>query len=74
MKRNGPRSATPVASLPPFFSWLSIAAIVDWLITRTVTRAAIHVPKSPVMISGYQATNLVGQVAASLVALLALSP
>ncbi len=55
-----------------FFKWLSIAAVVDWLLVRTVTRAAIHVPKSEAVIVGYTAVNQVGQMAAAFVALLAL--
>lgn len=54
------------------FRWLALAALADWLITRTVTRAAIHIPKLPAMITTYQAINLVGQIAAAFVALLSL--
>ncbi|MCB0033174.1 MAG: hypothetical protein KDE51_04115, partial [Anaerolineales bacterium] len=54
------------------FKWLAIGAVVEWLLVRTVTRAAIHVPKSDVVIAGYTAVNQIGQVAATFVALLAL--
>lgn len=54
------------------FRWLALAALAEWLISRTATRAAIHVPKSPVVISIYQAFNLTGQVAGAFVTLLVL--
>ena len=54
------------------FRWLVIAALIEWLIVRTVTRAAIHIPKSSAVISIYQAVNMAGQVAGAFVALLAL--
>jgi len=55
-----------------FYKWLAVAAVVEWLLLRTITRAAIHVPKSPLVISVYTAVNQIGQVAAAFVALLAL--
>jgi hypothetical protein len=58
--------------LPPFIPWLVIAALADWLITRTLARAAIFIPKSPLMIQVYTASGLVGQVASSLVSLLSM--
>jgi hypothetical protein len=54
-----------------FISWLALAGLVDWLITRTLTRAAIHMPKTPEFISIYQVLVNVGQVASNLVSLLA---
>lgn len=54
-----------------FFKWLAVAALVEWLLVRTFTRAAIHVPKSPFMISVYTSINQIGQVAAAFVSLLA---
>jgi len=57
-------------SLPPFFRWLSLAALADWLILRTLTRAAIFMPKAPLVITAYQALNLLGQVAFTLTGLL----
>lgn len=53
------------------FKWLAVAAVVEWLLVRTFTRVAIHVPKSPFMISLYVAVNQIGLVAATFVALLA---
>ncbi|MAT99572.1 MAG: hypothetical protein CL608_20710 [Anaerolineaceae bacterium] len=53
------------------FKWLAVAAVVEWLLVRTFTRAAIHVPKSSFMISLYAAVNQIGLVAAAFVALLA---
>jgi hypothetical protein len=52
--------------------WLVLAALAEWLILRTVTRAAIHVPKSPPVITLYQLFNYVGLLAATFVALLGL--
>jgi hypothetical protein len=51
--------------------WLALAGLVDWLITRTLTRAAIHMPKTPEFISIYQVLVSVGQAASNLVSLLA---
>ncbi|MCA9947034.1 MAG: hypothetical protein KC449_26320 [Anaerolineales bacterium] len=53
------------------FKWLAVAAVVEWLLVRTFTRAAIHIPKSSFMISLYAAVNQIGLVAAAFVALLA---
>ncbi len=58
--------------LPPFFRWLTIAALIDWLIGRTITRSAMLMPKSPLMITIYQALGAIGQVALTLTGLLAL--
>jgi hypothetical protein len=55
-----------------FFKWLALAAVAEWLIMRTATRAAIHMPKSPAFITVYQGLNTLGQVVATFVALLAL--
>lgn len=55
-----------------FFKWLALTAVAEWLIMRTATRAAIHMPKSPAFITVYQGLNTVGQVAATFTALLAL--
>ncbi len=52
--------------------WLALASLAEWFIVRTVTRAAIHLPKSPLVISLYQGATLVGQVAGIFVSLLAL--
>ena len=57
---------------PVFFHWLTAVALTDWLIGRTLTRAAIYMPKSPFMIQVYQGFNLLGQFVATLAALLAL--
>jgi hypothetical protein len=58
--------------LPPFFRWLTIAALLDWLIARTITRSAMLMPKSPPVIMIYQALGAIGQVALTLTGLLAL--
>jgi hypothetical protein len=54
------------------FRWLAAAALGEWFILRTVTRAAIHAPTSPAAAAFFQGLNTVGLVAASLAALLAL--
>jgi len=56
---------------PPFFSWLALAALTDWLITRTLTRAAIFMPKPPLAIQVYQVVGQAAQVASNLAGLLA---
>ena len=58
--------------LPTLWVLLATAALVDWLVTRTVTRFAIFIPKTPAMITGYQALTWVGQVGSTLAALAAL--
>lgn len=60
------------APTPPF-RWLMLAALADWLIGRTLTRATIHMPKTPFLITLYEGFNLIGQFAATLAALLALA-
>ena len=52
--------------------WLAVVALFDWFVTRTVTRAAIFVPKPPPVIVLYEALNVAGQVAITLTGLLAL--
>ena len=58
--------------LPSFFRWLVCAALADWLIGRTITRSAIFMPKSPLVIGVYQSLGVAGQVAATLTGLLTL--
>lgn len=58
--------------LPPFFFWLSLAAVAEWLIARTLARAAIFMPKTPAMILVYKALGITGQFATSLTGLLAI--
>lgn len=57
---------------PAFLRWLALAALTDWLITRTLARAAIFMPKAPPVLAVYRALILGGQVASTLGALLAL--
>ena len=57
---------------PAFLRWLALAALVDWLVTRTLARAAIFMPKAPPVLAVYRALILGGQVASTLGALLAL--
>ena len=61
-----------ISHLPAIFRWLTVAALADWLIARTFTRTAIHVPKPPFMIAAYQGANWIGQLAITLTALLGL--
>jgi len=58
---------------PVFLSWLVVAALVDWLITRTLARSAIFMPKSPPVILIYQGFGLLGQLAATVTGLLVLA-
>lgn len=59
-------------SYPHFFRWLGIAALLDWLVTRTLARGAIFMPKSPAVIAIYDGITRLGQVASTTAALLAL--
>ena len=51
---------------------LTIAAVCDWLVGRTLTRMAIHMPKTPLLITIYQALGYIWQFAAVLSGILAL--
>jgi hypothetical protein len=62
-----------MSRLPVFFRWLTIAALADWLITRTITRTAIFMPKPPLVVAAYQALTLIGQLAFTVTGLLALT-
>lgn len=57
------------ATLAP---WLITAALIDWLVTRTITRFAIFIPKTPEMITGYQWLNWLGLAGSTMAAFLAL--
>src|SRR5512139_1392482 len=57
--------------VPPLFTWLGLAALADWLVTRTLARAAIFMPKPEAVLSVYQGIGFLGQAAASLTSLLA---
>lgn len=52
--------------------WLACAALLDLFIGRTLTRAAIHMPKSPFLLLMYQAVGVVGQFAFTVTGVLAL--
>ena len=56
--------------LPPLWRWLAWAALADWLITRSLTRAAIHMPKPAWLIPGYEGLAWFGQFASTFAALL----
>lgn len=61
-----------MGSQPPL-RWLGLAALADWWITRTLSRAGIFIPKTPALISAYQTLTTIGQVATALAGLLALA-
>jgi hypothetical protein len=54
------------------FTWLTVAALADWLITRTLARATIFMPKSQIMVQIYSALGNAGQLMTSLTSLLCL--
>lgn len=58
---------------PPLFLWLVAAALVDWLVLRTLTRLAIFMPKPPIVISIYQIVTGLGQIASTLAGLLTIA-
>lgn len=57
----------------PLVRWLVLAALADWLITRSLARLAIFMPKSSLVLSLYQGLTWLGQLASTLAALLTLS-
>lgn len=68
--------ATParqVVTLEFLTTALTLAALVEWLIGRTITRGAIFMPKPPIVIVIYQALGWLGQFALTLTGLLALA-
>jgi len=62
----------PAALYRTAFHWLVPIALFDWLVTRTITRSAIFMPKPPALLLLYQLLGNVGQLALSLVSLLGL--
>jgi hypothetical protein len=54
-------------------NWLLAAALADWLIGRTLSRAAIFIPKSGIMVSVMQGIMTSGQIAFNLAAILTLA-
>lgn len=57
-------------SLPPLLGLLVATALIDWWVTRTLTRLAIFIPKSDAMVQGYQWLSWLGQMGSTLSALL----
>jgi hypothetical protein len=57
---------------PELFYWLAVAAVVDWLVGRTLTRMFIFMPKPDILVQVYQGMGLLGQLAATAAGLLAL--
>lgn len=66
------RACAARSFLVTLLPWLVAAALVDWLVTRTLTRLAIFVPKTPAMITGYQWLNWLGLAGSTMAAFLAL--
>jgi hypothetical protein len=61
-----------MSRLPVLYRWLTLAALADWLIGRTMMRLAIFMPKSLPIIVVYQMLGYIGQFAATLISVLAL--
>ena len=57
---------------PPLIRWMALAALAEWLIGRSLTRAAIYIPKSVPMLAAFRGLTLAGQLALTLASLLAL--
>jgi len=58
---------------PFLLRWLALSALADWLVTRTLARAAIFMPKSGLVLTAYRIVVAAGQAASVLAALLALA-
>ena len=58
--------------LPALFTWLTLAALGDWLITRTIARAAIFIPKSALLLKIFSTITFSGQLATSLTSVLSI--
>ena len=70
------RTAAPareVVTLEFLTGALTLTALIEWLIGRTITRAAIFMPKPPIVVAIYQALGWLGQFALTLTGLLALA-
>jgi hypothetical protein len=80
-----PKSLTPFAlpagvqvqsdvrlAAPSLLRWLTLAALIEWLIGRTITRGAHFIPKTSPVLEVYQGLTLVGQFAFTLTGVLAL--
>jgi hypothetical protein len=53
--------------------WLAVVAVADWIFARTLSRSAIFMPKSPVILTGFQAMLTLGNFAANVTSLLAIA-
>jgi hypothetical protein len=58
------------AKLSPLIRWLVWAALLDWLLARTLSRLVIFMPKSPALITVYRLLTQVSQAAAALAGVL----
>jgi hypothetical protein len=56
-----------------FLPWLVVAALIDWLVGRTLTRLAVFMPKSELITSIYQSLTVVGNLTSSLSAVLVMA-
>ena len=57
---------------PDLLRWLALAALAEWLIARSASRAAVYMPKSAAVLAAFRGMTLAGQLALSLASLLAL--
>ena len=53
--------------------WLAVAAVADWIFARTLSRSAIFMPKSAAILTGFQAMLSLGNFAANVTSLLAIT-
>ncbi|MBI4671068.1 MAG: hypothetical protein HY741_05310 [Chloroflexi bacterium] len=71
--QRGAQAETNAAfALPQLVRWLAIAAVIEWLVGRTLTRGAYFIPKTSPVLGLYQGLTLVGQFAFTLTGVLAL--
>ncbi|HKZ87063.1 MAG TPA: molybdopterin-dependent oxidoreductase [Anaerolineae bacterium] len=68
-----PDGAEPRGVIVRWQNWLLAAALADWLIGRTLSRAAIFMPKSGIMVTVTQGMMASGQIAFNLTAILTLA-
>jgi hypothetical protein len=61
------------ASYYRLLQWLAIAAVADWIFARTLSRSAIFMPKTPAMLTGFQVMLSLGNFAANVTSLLAIT-
>lgn len=72
LKEGADRAPLRPEALRTAMRWLALAAFGEWLITRTLTRAAIFMPKPAALIGVYQAVSTLGIMAGTFASLLAI--